>query len=152
MNKHTPITPSSIRDFHGPYAFLSNFYTVNIPYQGKTYPSVEHAFQAAKCVHESDKIRIQQAPTPGIAKRIGRRVSLIPHWDETRISVMETLLREKFKDPVLQNRLIKTAPATLIEGNHWNDTFWGVCNDVGENHLGKLLMKIRNEYLGESLL
>lgn len=148
MNNHTQIKPSSIRDFHGQYAFLSNFYTSNITYQGKTYPSVEHAFQAAKCVNESDKIRIQQAPTPGMAKRIGRKVSLIPNWDETRIGVMETLLREKFKDPVLQNQLIQTAPATLIEGNHWNDTFWGVCNGIGENHLGKLLMKIRNEYLG----
>jgi predicted NAD-dependent protein-ADP-ribosyltransferase YbiA (DUF1768 family) len=32
----------------------------------------------------------------------------------------------------------------LIEGNWWGDTYWGVCNGVGENHLGKLLMKIRD--------
>ena len=39
--------------------------------------------------------------------------------------------------------LMDTGDAELIEGNNWNDTFWGVCNNAGENNLGKLLMKIR---------
>ena len=36
----------------------------------------------------------------------------------------------------------------LIEGNVWNDTFWGVCNGKGHNHLGKILMKVRDEIRG----
>lgn len=33
----------------------------------------------------------------------------------------------------------------VYKGNYWKDTYWGVCNGVGENHLGKLLMKIREK-------
>lgn len=41
--------------------------------------------------------------------------------------------------------LINTGDAELIEGNSWGDTFWGECNGIGENNLGKILMKIRKE-------
>lgn len=37
-----------IDSFHGEYAFLSNYYDSPIFYDGILYPSVEHAFQAAK--------------------------------------------------------------------------------------------------------
>ena len=38
-----------------------------------------------------------------------------------------------------------TGDAELVEGNTWNDTYWGVCNGVGHNHLGKILMQVRQE-------
>ena len=59
---------------------------------------------------------------------------------------MEDICRAKFtQNEELKKKLIDTGDATLIEGNTWNDTFWGVCNGVGENNLGKILMKIREE-------
>jgi predicted NAD-dependent protein-ADP-ribosyltransferase YbiA (DUF1768 family) len=58
---------------------------------------------------------------------------------------MKQLLKLKFNNPDLQQKLIATYPEELIEGNYWHDTYWGVCEGVGENHLGKLLMEIRNE-------
>ena len=42
-------------------------------------------------------------------------------------------------------RLLKTRDTELVEGNTWGDIYWGVCNGVGENHLGKILMRIRSE-------
>ena len=59
---------------------------------------------------------------------------------------METLVREKFShNKDLKEMLLETGDAIIEEGNDWNDTFWGVCNGKGENHLGKILMKIREE-------
>ena len=64
---------------------------------------------------------------------------------------MEELLRLKFAQPYLRDLLIATGEQKLIEGNYWHDNFWGSCScekcgDKGENHLGRLLMKLRSEY------
>jgi len=62
---------------------------------------------------------------------------------------MLDLIRIKFQDPFLAAKLIKTYPAQLIEGNYWNDKYWGVClkTNIGENHLGKILMQVRKELM-----
>jgi predicted NAD-dependent protein-ADP-ribosyltransferase YbiA (DUF1768 family) len=58
---------------------------------------------------------------------------------------MEDLLRQKFQNPYLKNKLLATGNAEIEETNSWGDVFWGICKGVGENHLGKILMKIRSE-------
>jgi len=67
---------------------------------------------------------------------------------------MEELLFIKFggKEPLLTRALIATGDTELIEGNDWEDTFWGVCNGMGENNLGKLLMKVRQSLFEEKEL
>jgi len=131
--------------FTGTYSFLSNFEICRIVHEGIVYPSVEHAFQAAK-THDMDERRyIAKLPTPGMAKRRGRKMKLRSNWDDIRVGVMLTLLRKKFAHPELAEALDVTGDAELVEGNHWGDHFWGVCDGVGENHLGKLLMQVRSE-------
>ena len=125
------------------YKFLSNFYPSEVEFEGKTYPTVEHAYQAAKTSNENDREKIRLASTPGKAKKLGQIVSLSSEWETTKLAVMEALLRKKFSITELQKALIETYPCKLIEGNTWNDTFWGMCHGVGKNHLGLLLMKIR---------
>ena len=126
------------------YGFLSNFYSSPIEYKGIKYPTVEHMFQALKSLNPMERMEIAAAATPGKAKRLGRRVSLRSDWEEIKIDVMRTALQLKFSDPILRKKLIATGDAELIEGNTWNDTFWGVCNGVGKNMLGTLLMEIRD--------
>ena len=59
---------------------------------------------------------------------------------------MAYLVREKFTtNQKLQKQLLATGDQHLEETNKWGDTFWGVCNGVGSNHLGKILMKVRDE-------
>ena len=58
---------------------------------------------------------------------------------------MLSFVRAKFTYPDLQEKLLATGDAYLEEGNYWNDTTWGVCNGVGENRLGKILMQVRDE-------
>ena len=135
--------------FYGTYAFLSNFYPVQVSLDGLTFPSVENAFQAAKCSDPADRLQFLTL-TPGSAKRLGRCASIPPDWDQRRLEVMEALLQQKFLEhPKLGKLLAETGDAVLVEGNHWHDNVWGNCTCprcrgvVGENRLGKLLMKLR---------
>lgn len=132
-----------INSFEGEYAFLSNFYEHPISNGVITFPTNEHYFQAMKTLEDDERLAIARAATPGQAKRMGRSVNLRPDWESIKMDVMETAVRIKFTDPELAAKLIATGDEELIEGNWWNDTFWGVCNGVGENHLGKILMKVR---------
>lgn len=134
---------NAIKRFSGDYRFLSNFYSSIVTLDGSYYATVEHAFQAAKTIHISERVAIYVADTPGEAKRLGRKVTLRPDWEETKVSMMLGLLFQKFSDPVLKIRLLATGDAELVEGNTWKDVFWGVCNGVGNNQLGKLLMLVR---------
>ena len=134
-----------INSFSGEYAFLSNFYPAKVVYMGVEFPTVEHAYQAAKSAYPQIRKSFLQCKTPGEAKRAGRKIPMREDWMVIRVSVMRNLLNQKFADPVLRELLMKTAPAELIEGNWWGDTFWGVCRGEGKNVLGKLLMEIRDD-------
>lgn len=135
-----------IDKFDNEFAFLSNFYSSPIVYEGIEYPTVEHAFQAAKTFDFDQRKLIAAADTPGRAKRLGRTVSLRSDWEQVKDGIMEELVRLKFQSSTsLCLQLRSTGEKELIEGNWWNDTYWGVCNGVGRNQLGKTLMKIREE-------
>ena len=138
-----------INAFKGKYAFLSNFYPCVVMYEGKTYPSVEHAFQAAKSLDEDVRKGFQSCPTAKDAKQFGRHVSLRPDWENVKIKVMTDCVRDKFarnlSDVDLKSLLLGTGDQHLEEGNNHRDTFWGTVNGQGRNELGTILMKIRDE-------
>ena len=134
-----------INSFKGQYTFLSNFHPAQVEFEGETYPTVEHAYMAAKTLNLSDRISIRCSVTPSAAKRLGRLLTLRNGWNEMKLAIMEDLVRKKFAHPDLKKKLRSTGTEPLAEGNWWGDTFWGVCRGVGENHLGKILMKIREE-------
>jgi predicted NAD-dependent protein-ADP-ribosyltransferase YbiA (DUF1768 family) len=59
---------------------------------------------------------------------------------------MWEILQAKFaQHPDLVAKLIATEDEEIVEGNTWNDKFWGVCDGEGMNHLGIMLMAIREE-------
>lgn len=143
-----PATP--ITSFQGDFRFLSNFWAASVQYEGRWYGTVEHAYQAAKTEDLHERAKIQNAATASIAKHMGKYVPMRERWNDLRLGIMEDLVRQKFTgNPALRQKLIATDPAELIEGNSWNDRFWGVCRGSGENHLGKILMKVRAELLAE---
>ena len=134
-----------INRFYGRYRFLSNFYGAPVEYEGVCYPTVEHAFQAAKTLDEGLRIVVRDLPTPGHAKRFGRRLSHRPSWEKIKLGIMGDLVWLKFSgDRRLAVKLLRTKDVELVEGNTWGDSFWGVCNGKGENHLGKILMRVRD--------
>lgn len=131
------------------YEFLSNFYPSSIEYKEQIWPTVEHAYQAEKFTDEEYRQEIHNATSPGHAKWLGQRGNIRTDWEEIKIDIMENLLRLKFTISELRQKLIDTGNATLTEGNTWGDRFWGECPlGIGQNWLGRLLMKIRREYEG----
>ena len=134
-----------ITSFKDRYSFLSNFYPHPIEFEGVRFPTSEHAFQAAKSLDPTDRQKIAELATPGKAKAAGKRVKLRKDWNDIRVAIMTTILRIKFADPNLKEALLATGDAPLIEGNTWNDTFWGVCRGKGQNNLGRILETIRAE-------
>lgn len=141
----------TIDSFKGDYRWLSNFHMIDVEWQGDTYRSTEHAYQAAKTEDPDQRREIREAKTPGKAKRLGQKVTLHKLWVEKericKLATMKGILRKKFEDPLLREKLIQTGRHHLVEGNDWDDKFWGVCNGEGENHLGRILMDIRAEII-----
>lgn len=136
-----------IDSFRGKYYFLSNFYPAKVTYEGFTYKNNEAAFQAQKVLSIDGKSAFTKL-SPADAKKKGRRVRLRPDWEQVKDGIMEEIVRAKFtQNPDLKQQLLLTGNAELIEGNTWNDCYWGVDarSGIGQNHLGKILMKVREE-------
>lgn len=137
---------STLGGFQGEYRFLSNFWPAVVTYNDIEFPTVEHAYQAAKSIETIWQLQVQRMNSPGSAKRFGKIIPLREDWEQVKLGIMEDLIRQKFiNDQGLKELLMATGTTQLIEVNKWNDTFWGECKGVGYNHLGKILMKIRRE-------
>lgn len=136
----------TIDHFRGEHAFLSNFYAAPVTYRGVPYPSVEHAYQAAKSDPPAAHLAGVSAAN---AKKMGRGLRLRPDWEQVKVGVMRDLLRLKFAIPELRAMLLATGDARLVESNSWGDSFWGVYHGRGENWLGRLLVEVREEIRAE---
>lgn len=133
-----------IREFQGKYRWLSNFWPCLVTLDGVEYPSVENAYQASKTLDFNARLPFQTY-TAVQAKRAGRRLGMRQGWETYKLSVMEELNRQKYLIPELRSNLLATGVCQIVEGNHWGDTFWGVCKGAGDNMLGKILMRIRDD-------
>ena len=144
---------AKIDEFQGEYRWLSNFHVQDVLFKSVIFKSVEHAYQSMKTLDPVWAENVKNCATPGEAKKMGKKIKkmgkLRDDWEQVNLGIMEELVRCKFKDPGLRSLLLATGEAELIEGNSWGDTFYGVCNGVGENHLGKILMKVRHEIYHE---
>lgn len=140
-----------IREFQGEYRWLSNFYPASVTYMGIYFTTAEHAYQAAKCAKKEDAYIIADLPSPADAKRKGKRVTMRDDWEDVKDDIMYDIVYLKFAShPTLTKKLLDTGDDTLMEGNYWNDTYWGVDkrSGRGQNKLGKILMRVREELRG----
>ncbi len=133
--------------FRGQYDFLSNMYSCEFEWDGRKYRNSEAAFQSAKSLDAAERDRFSEL-SGVVAKREGQKVRLRSDWQIVKDEIMEDVVRAKFlQNPELLRRLLDTGDLELVEGNRWHDKYWGVdlMTGQGENHLGKILMKIRAE-------
>jgi ribA/ribD-fused uncharacterized protein len=144
----------AIKQFKGKYRFLSNFYKSSFQYKGIVWPTSEHAYQAMKSEDPERWEEVQQANGPHESKKMGRKTDLRGDWEEVKTDVMREVIEAKFRqNDELKQKLLDTHPEKLIEGNHWGDSLWGVTengNGEGENHLGRILMELREELMEEA--
>ena len=150
-----------INHFRGEYNWLSNFTKVTIEHKGITYPSVENFYMAMKTANVGAHKLIALMP-PSKSKKFSReviepggtivgidgKITLREDWHDIKLQVMEYGLEQKFSQEPFKSKLIATGNQNLVEGNYWNDTFWGVDlkqnPNIGENHLGRLIMRVRD--------
>ena len=141
---------NKINSFRSKYFFLSNFYEAPVKYLGITYQNNEAAFQAQKIfksgLNSYEKQKGFSKLNPSAAKRLGRNIPLRSDWEDVKEEIMYEICLAKFtQNEDLEKDLIDTGDSYLEEGNDWNDKTWGTVNGVGENKLGKILMKVREE-------
>jgi N-glycosidase YbiA len=142
-----------ILGFFDEYRFLSNFWYFKVPIIEKfngaefRHKTVEHAFQSRKSNNLAVKIRLSRIPRPGDVKKEAKNIVTVKDWDSIKDEVMLELVRAKFfNNAYLADLLLSTGDRPLYEVNYWGDRYWG-CDDKlnGENRLGKILMRVREE-------
>ncbi|MDZ8053147.1 MAG: NADAR family protein [Aulosira sp. ZfuVER01] len=134
-----------------PYGCFSNFSPHGIQIQGTYWPTVEHYYQAQKFVGSIDAViipAIHNAQTPEEAAALGRCSTrqIRADWELVKTQVMrEAVLKKFLTHAEIQDILLSTGNETLVE-NSPRDYFWGCgANKTGQNHLGKVLMSVREE-------
>jgi len=140
-----------IRGFQKDFRWLSNFYPIDpFEYDGISYSSVETFYVAMKTLEKSEREFISKLE-PNKAKRYGstyhnKNFVLREDWDSIKLDVMEFGLRRKFSQEKFKNLLLLTRDIYIEETNNWGDVFWGCLpSGEGSNHLGKIIMRIRQE-------
>ena len=127
---------------------FSNFAPFPFTLDGLMWSTTEHYFQAQKFELVEYRERIRNAASPMIAARLGRsrKVPIRSDWEEVKLDVMRTAVRQKFATHAeLAALLLSTEEQELIEAAP-RDYFWGCgAKGTGQNWLGRILMEVRQE-------
>ena len=139
--------PDSINQFKGEYDFWGNRYPCRILWEGLEYRSAEVAFQASKCEDEKER-KVYASCSTDKAVLKGKEQTPYSGWEEAKVGIMLSILKAKFEqNPTLMQKLSDTGNRVLLNGNNKQETFWGIdlYSWIGENHLGRILMDIRDK-------
>lgn len=139
---------NNVKGFFGEYRFLSNFEVSDVFLDGLLYTSTEAAYQSAKTLSMQEREKFTKL-APKDAMRAGRELQKTElfrtDWEEVKFDIMSVVVFDKFyRNLSLREKLISTERKHLEETNHWKDIYWGVCDGVGQNNLGLVLMNVRN--------
>lgn len=156
--------PGKIMFFRGEYDFLSNFHPCKITdFEGNVFQCAEAMFQSYKTTDPEERKKFTKMNGKE-SKAAGRKVKLRDDWEEIKRYVMWYVVYQKFsQDQGLGKLLIQTGRAEIIEGNNWHDQYWGRYYKkipfkdgdrevlVGQNHLGTILMQVRDVIVSRQL-
>jgi ribA/ribD-fused uncharacterized protein len=127
---------------------FSNFSAHAVEFNGIKYPTAEHAFHAQKFSNKEVCERIRNCGSPLAAWELAHELKpqRRQDWDDVKVEILTEIVRSKVSQhPEVKNALLATGSEDIVEVNP-NDDFWGNGADGnGQNHTGKILMKIRKE-------
>jgi len=136
-----------------PYGAFSNLFPRPIEFEGRAYPTSEHAYQAGKARKPAVREWILNAPTPALAAMAAHGLyvwDVVPEWAQIKFDRMRAVLRAKFDQHAdLRELLLSTGNARLVEAGTVNNAvnrLWGEVDGKGENRLGVMLMELRAFY------
>ncbi len=128
------------------YKEFSNFYPSEIKVDGKTYPTVEHYFQACKATTEEKHEEVRRAENPDEAKKLGKSIKQIrPDWEDIKSDVMRKGVYAKFTQNEDLKELLVCTGDKIIHEHTKNDKVWGWFKGEGEDRLGLILMEVREK-------
>lgn len=140
-----------------PYGCFSNFSQHPIHCETLDWPTAEHFYQAHKFLPASQQAlieKIRHAPSPEMAAALGRdpQHPKRPDWEKIKQAIMWQAVWTKFTTHSdIAQILLATGDAEIIE-NSPVDYYWGCGADgSGQNHLGKLLMQVRDKLRQEQV-
>jgi ribA/ribD-fused uncharacterized protein len=149
------VTVTQIRFYRAnrrPYGAFSNLYRRPLVYEGETFATSEHAYQAGKARKPEVREWVLSAPSPALVAMAAHGLyywDIVPGWSRTKFDRMRSVLRAKFtQHEDLQALLLSTGDAKLVENatvDNDVNRLWGEVNGEGRNMLGKLLMELREE-------
>ena len=128
---------------------LDNFSSFKVEYNGYLYASLEEAFQSTLFLPDYPEIseKIKNSHSAHEAQKIMfDNIDKVKYTNEEQVLIMEKLLRLKLEqNPYVKKKLLQTKDYLIVEDSP-KDAFWGWgLNRDGENRLGKLWMKLREE-------
>jgi ribA/ribD-fused uncharacterized protein len=139
----------------GDFCGLSNLHPRPMMFQGVAYASAEHAYQAARARDPAVRAWLMAAPSPELVAAAGDALPLddiAPDWAVFHVPLMERIVRAKFVEHGdLRRLLLSTGTAKIVEWAPEDSAiarFWGEYEGVGENTLGVMLMRLRDELRG----
>jgi hypothetical protein len=135
-----------------PYGAFSNLYRRPILFDGREFPTAEHAYQAGKPIKEAVREWILSAPTPALVAMAAHGLytwDITPDWSQVKFARMRRVLYAKFtQHEDLRALLLSTGAARIVESARTNNAvnrLWGEVDGKGMNKLGLFLMDLRDE-------
>jgi ribA/ribD-fused uncharacterized protein len=135
-----------------PYGAFSNLYRRAVEFEGRTFATSEHAYQAGKARKADVREWLLAAPSPALVAMAAHGLyywDVAPGWSTSKFDRMRGVLRAKFTQHAdLRELLLSTGDARLVESatvDNEVNRLWGEVNGAGKNMLGVLLMEIRQE-------
>lgn len=135
-----------------PYGVFSNLFRRPMEFEGRIYPTAEHAYQAGKARKEEVREWILSAPSPSLVAMAAHGLytwDIVPEWSRTKFDRMRKVLKAKFtQHEDLKDLLLSTGDARLVEAGRTDNAVnrtWGEVNGKGQNMLGVMLMEVRDE-------
>lgn len=151
----TKTAPTEIRFYRAsekPYGAFSNLFRREIEFEGETFATSEHAYQAGKARKPEVRKWLMDAPSPALLAMAAHGLyvwDINSDWSKIKFDRMKRVLRAKFtQHEDLKQLLLSTGTARLVEAatvDNAVNRLWGEVNGVGKNKLGELLMEVRAE-------
>jgi ribA/ribD-fused uncharacterized protein len=139
-----------------PFGAFSNLFRRSIVFEGVTFSTAEHAYQAGKARRPEVREWLMAAPSPALLAMAAHGLyqwDVTPSWSRIKFDRMRGVLQAKFtQHDDLRKLLLSTGSARLVESatvDNAVNRLWGEVNGVGKNMLGELLMELRSKLAGQ---